>query len=103
MRATLSFLWLMKAEGNMNTENTKTTDFKQNVAREFKEIGIVFLYVAFFFCALSTYSMLLLQKYEISFFTYGTALLNAFVITKVILIGEAAHIGKELEAKPVVY
>jgi hypothetical protein len=47
--------------------------------------------------------MLLLQKYEISFFTYGAALLNAFVITKVILIGEAAHVGKELEAKPIVY
>jgi hypothetical protein len=36
-------------------------------------------------------------------FNYGAALLNAFVITKVILIGEAAHLGKKLEAKPVIY
>lgn len=41
--------------------------------------------------------MLLLEKFENSYFTYGAALLNAFIITKVILTGEAAHLGKELE------
>jgi len=76
---------------------------KHKVAHEFMEITIVFLYLAVFFCALSTYSMLLLEKFQISYFTYGAALLNAFIITKVILIGEAAHLGKELEAKPLIY
>jgi hypothetical protein len=73
---------------------------KEKAAHEFKEIAIVFLYLAFFFCALSSYSTLLLKEYEISYFNYGAALLNAFVITKVILIGEAAHLGKKQEARP---
>jgi hypothetical protein len=87
----------------MNAENPQKASLKQKAAHEFKEIAFVFLYLAFFFCALATYSMLLLGKFHISYFTYGAALINAFVITKVILIGEAAHLGKQLEAKPLVY
>jgi len=87
----------------MNAEDSPKTSLKQKAAHEFWEIAIVFSYLAFFFCALATYSMLLLDKFHISYFNYGAALLNAFVITKVILIGEAAHLGKKLEAKPLVY
>ena len=38
--------------------------------------------------------MLLLGKSHISYFTYGTALINALVIVKVILIGDALHAGQ---------
>jgi len=58
------------------------------------------LYLAFFFCAVATYSMILLDKFHVSYFTYGAALINALVIAKVILIGEYAHLGKKHEAKP---
>ncbi len=87
----------------MNAGNPETHALKQKAAHEFKEIAIVFFYLAFFFCALATYSTLLLEKFEIPYFTYGAALLNAFVITKVILIGEAAHFGKKHDAKPLLY
>src|SRR5271157_2553872 len=87
----------------MNAGNPETPGLKQKAAHEFKEITIVFLYLAFLFCALATYSMQLLEKFEILYFTYGAALLNAFIITKVILIGEAAHLGKKHEAKPLLY
>jgi hypothetical protein len=87
----------------MSAENSQHTSLKQKAAHEFEEIAIVFLYLAFVFCALATYSMLLLEQFEISYFNYGAALLNAFVITKVILIGESAHLGKKYEAKPLVY
>jgi hypothetical protein len=87
----------------MNAENPQKTSLKQKAAHEFKEIAIVFVYLAFFFCALATYSMLLLDKFDISYFNYGAALINALVITKVILIGEAVHVGTRLEARPLVY
>jgi hypothetical protein len=90
----------MKGERNVSVE---PKSLKQKITHELKEISLVFTYLAIFFCALSTYSMLLLEKFEISYFTYGAALLNAFIITKVILIGEAAHLGKELESKPLIY
>jgi len=87
----------------MSAENSQQTSLKQKAVHEAKEITYVFLYLAAFFCALATYSRLLLEKFEISYFTYGAALLNALIITKIILIGEAVHFGKKHEAKPLFY
>lgn len=87
----------------MSAKNTDHGSFKEKAKHEFIEIAIVFAYLAFVFCALATYSMLLLDKYEIVYFAYGAALLNAFIITKVILIGEAMHFGKKYEGKSLIY
>ena len=87
----------------MSAENTERKSFEEKAKHEFIEIAIVFAYLAFVFCALATYSMLLLEKYEIVYFAYGAALLNAFIITKVILIGEAMRFGKKHEGKALVY
>jgi hypothetical protein len=87
----------------MHTEISQNTSVKQKVVNEFEEVAIITLYLAFFFCALAIYSMLLLDKFHISYFTYGTALLNALVIAKVILIGEAVHAGKKFEGKALFY
>jgi hypothetical protein len=39
-------------------------------------------------------------KFNVSYFAYGSALLNALVIAKVIFIGEYARLGKRHETKP---
>src|SRR5271163_2318402 len=87
----------------MPEENPEKTGLKQKVAHEFQDLAAIFLYLAFFFCALVTYDMLLLKKFHISYFAYSTALINAFVIAKVILIGEAVHMGRELEKKALLF
>jgi hypothetical protein len=46
-----------KGEDEMNAEIPQKSSLKQKVAHEFKEMAIVFFYLAFFFCALATYSM----------------------------------------------
>lgn len=84
----------------MMTENSRGASLKQKAKHEFEELAAIFLYLAFFFCALSTYSMLLLDKFDVSYFSYGTALINALVISKVILIGESLHLGKKQEHRP---
>jgi hypothetical protein len=84
----------------MNAENSKTPSLKQKAAHELQDFAEISLYLAFFFCAVTTYSMLLLNEFHVSYFVYGTALINALVIAKVILIGEYAHLGKKQEAKP---
>lgn len=71
--------------------------FGRRVGHEFEELAILTAYLAFFFCVLATYSMLLLHKFHICYFTYGTALINALLTAKVILIGEAMHVGRRLE------
>ncbi len=84
----------------MNPENPKRAEVKQKITHELEELLVIFLYLAFFFCAVTTYRMLILNEFHVSYFNYGAALINALVIAKVILIGEYAHLGKRHESKP---
>jgi hypothetical protein len=84
----------------MNAENSEKVSLRQKAAHELVQFVAIFLYLAFFFCALTTYSMLLLKEFNVAYFTYGFALINALVFAKVILIGEYGHLGKKREAKP---
>ena len=81
----------------MSEENST---LKQKAAHELEEMALISLYLAFFFCAMATYRMILLNDFRDSWFNYSAALINALVIAKVILIGEYAHLGKRAEAKP---
>jgi hypothetical protein len=76
--------------------------FKQKAAREFKEYLWISAYLAFFFCALSTYRTLLLRKYDLNdnYLNYGFAIITALVVGKVILVAQMAHLGRGYEAKP---
>ena len=87
----------------MSAEVVQHAGLKQKAVHEFKEMTIVTVYLAFFFCALASYSMLLMGKSELAYFNYGTAVVNALVVAKVILIGEAAHLGKRHEDKPYLF
>jgi hypothetical protein len=77
-------------------------DIKQKVIHEGQEFAGISLYLAFFFCAVVAYSTVLLGKFHVSYFSYGSALINALVIAKVILIGEYAHLGKKQEGRRLV-
>jgi hypothetical protein len=91
---------LAQTERLMNVEGPKQATLKQKATHELREFGFISSYLAFFFCTVATYSMLLLKQLHVSYFIYGTALVNALVIAKVILIGEYAHLGKKHESKP---
>ena len=75
-------------------------DMKQKVIHEGQEFAGISLYLAFFFCAVVAYSSVLSGKFHVSYFSYGSALINALVIAKV--IGEYAQLGKKQEARPLV-
>jgi hypothetical protein len=84
----------------MSVDGSEKRTTKQKVQHEFVQLTVIFLYLGFFFCALAAYSMLLLNKYDISYYNFGAALLNALIVAKVIMIGEYAHLGKKHENKP---
>jgi len=84
----------------MQTEHPQNPGLKQKLGHELIEMAWVFLYLAVFFCALATYSTLLLHEFHVSYFAYGTALLNALIMSKVVLLGEYAHLGRRHEGKP---
>ena len=76
---------------------------KQKVTHEFEELAILSAYLAVFFCLLTTYTLITVDTSRFSYFAYVTDLVNALIIAKVILIGEAVHAGKRYESKAVVY
>jgi hypothetical protein len=85
--------------GKMSQEHKPESTMKQKAIHEGKELLVLFLYLAFFFCALVTYKMLLLKAYEGTTVDYGLALINALVIAKVILIGDFVKAVHKFETK----
>lgn len=79
--------------------NSAHPDRKQKIRHELTEMLELFLYLAFFFVALAVYDMLLLRQYNVEYLTITFAIINALVITKVIMIGEYAKLGKRHEDK----
>ena len=79
--------------------NSKHPDRKQKIKHELREMFELFGYLAFFFVALAVYDMLLLRQYNVEYLTITFALINAAVITKVIMIGEYAKLGTRHEDK----
>src|SRR5215469_5799200 len=73
-------------------------DRKRKIKHELTEMLELFLYLAFFFVALAIYDMLLLRRYDVEYLTITFAIINALVITKVIMIGEYAKLGKRYES-----
>jgi len=84
----------------MTKTAAQKSDLKQKAMHELREMFELFAYLAFFFVALAVYDMLLLKQYDIEYLTIAFALINAAVITKVIMIGEYAKLGKRYEHKP---
>lgn len=75
---------------------------KQRIAHELKEYLTVFLFVAPFFLSLEAYRGYLVHDVENRLFDYGTALFNALVLSKVLLTGRLAGLGKRSESKPLI-
>lgn len=76
---------------------------KQKIVHELQEFLAVFLFLAPWFCAFSTYRMLLLSRFGERYFEYGTALFNALVLSKIILIGQYLKLGRRQEDGPLIY
>jgi hypothetical protein len=76
---------------------------KQRLAHGVREFFTVFLFLAPWFLAFSTYRILLLRRFAEEPFEYGTGLLNALILSKVILTGEYLQLGKHQENKPLIY
>jgi hypothetical protein len=84
----------------MTKDVAARSELKAKAKHELKELVMIFLYLAFFFCALTTYTMLLMDEFHVRYWSYAFALINALVITKVIMIGEYAKVGRRYEARP---
>jgi len=76
--------------------------WKQKILSELFEYWIVAAYLACFFGVFTWYQRFILAEQHISYFHYGTAVIQGLVLAKVILIGDALHFAQKLEDKPLI-
>ena len=84
------------------SETTKAAGLKQRAKIEFLEyLGISF-YIGVFLGALVNYRRVVLAEVGISYTHYGYAVVQALILGKVVLIGDALHLGKSRGDKPLI-
>src|SRR6478735_9228817 len=76
--------------------------WKEKARRELADYWTTFVYLALFFAAFTCYRRLILAEYHIGYLHFGFALIEALVLAKVILIGDAMHLGRRVEDKPLI-
>jgi len=86
----------------MNDTHKIKAGWKQKLVSEIIAYWIMVVYLACFFGLFTWYRRFILAQYQISYVNYGVGLLEAFVLAKVILIGDMLRLGRGLEDKPLI-
>lgn len=76
--------------------------WKRKAVAEFIEYWAVFAYVFWFLAVFTWYRRFVLAEYHISYAHYSFALVEALVLAKLILIGEAFKFGRRVDRKPLI-
>jgi len=78
----------------------RKSHIRQVVVHETEEFLAISAFLAAFFIALTTYRTVLLAEYQVAYVRYGYAIVEALILGKVILIGEAIGIGRRFHDQP---
>src|ERR1700759_908280 len=81
-----------KVEPASGQKEPKRT-FKQRILHNFKEVAAMFLYLWLLFALFTYHKALVLAQHNIDYRPFGVAFINAFVLSKVMLVAEELQIG----------
>lgn len=81
---------------------TKPRRWERILAHELFEYFFNFAFLAFFLIAFAWYRRLILAEYHIRYLSYWVPLIEAAVLAKVIMIGDALRMGRGLRSKPLI-
>lgn len=87
----------------MATEpDSKSHKWRKILVHEFFEYLFNFAFLSFFLVSFAWYRRLLLASYQIEYFGYWTPLVEAAVLAKVIMIGDALRMGRGFRNRPLI-
>ena len=90
----------------MDTTSTKSArsilGLREKAKEELRQFSAIAVYLALMLEALFTYRSLTLSESGITAIHYGVAVVEALILAKVILIGQALRLGKGFEDKPLI-
>jgi hypothetical protein len=87
----------------VNSAPQEKVGWKQKVSREILRYWINFVYLAIFFGVFTWYRRLILAEYHITYAHYGFAVIEAFILAKIILVGDAFRLGRRFEEQHLIF
>jgi hypothetical protein len=75
---------------------------KEKAKDEFKKFWAIAIFLALMFSAFYTYRRLTLSESGITYFHYGIGIIEALILAKVILVGQALRLGRRFEDEPLI-
>jgi hypothetical protein len=79
------------------------TGLKAKALEEFRVFWAIAIYLALMFSAFTWYRRFILSESGISYVHYGVAVIEALILAKVILVGQALRLGRQLEESRLIY
>jgi hypothetical protein len=76
---------------------------KERLIHELKTFAGMALYLWVVFGLFQLHQQIVLNQYHVPFRLTGLALINAFVLAKVMLIAEDVHLGERFKDRPLIY
>jgi hypothetical protein len=83
----------------MPSEPTKP-GVKERLKHETEEYLATAGFFALTAISVTTYRKLVLAEYHIGYYAYGWALVQSLILAKVVLIGDAMHLGRRMHGEP---
>ena len=87
----------------MSSPDKKKKDWKKILFHELIEYWINVAYLTLVFAAFTQYRRLVLAAHEITYTHYWVAVIEALILAKVVIIGDALRLGRGLGQKPLIY
>ena len=79
------------------SSHTTASRLKEKAIEEFKMFWVIAIYLAVMLAAFGSYRKLVLSESGINYFQHGAAVIQALILAKVILIGQALGVGRQFE------
>ena len=77
-------------------------DFRTKAREELYALLYITLYFTLFLGAFNTYRRLILRESGLSYLHYGITVVEALILAKIILIGDAMNLGRRQDRRPLV-
>lgn len=87
----------------MNGGDANRTGLTKRMIHDTRELLLTFAYLALFFCSFTTYRKLVSDELGVVYFDYGFALVKAFVLAKVILLGRHVRLTRIFDDWPLIF
>lgn len=92
------------AEGTeMSSPKKRKRTLKERIVGNFKELLAMLLYLWILFALFTWHESIVLARHGITYKPYGLALLNAFVLAKVMLVAEDLNLGTRFRRKAPIF